>query len=436
MNIAIIGGGFTGLTCAYRLLQKGHKVVLYEAGESVGGLASGFKINGTNLEKTYHHIFRTDADIIDLTKELGVIDNLQWLDSSVSNYSKGAIYPFSSPNDLLTFKPLPFFDRIRLGLVTLFLKFTHSWKPFIKITAYDWMKKFAGKNATSVIWEPLLKGKFTEKYYKKVSMSWLWARLHTRIGARSKEDIKNEHLGYYRGGFDVLVEALKVKIVDLGGQILTSTKITGIDDQKNGQVELYFAENKKSFDKVLVTTPSSIFASLIKSQTSEILNYKEKLNSVDYIGAICLIFTSSQDLSKYYWHNILDTKFPFLVFINHTKLTPKKWYKNENVYYLGAYSPHDSDLFNSSEEEIKSLWFEYLSKIFPDFDQAKITQEFLFKFRNAQHVVDTDYISKIPDYKTPLQNVYLSNFSQIFPEDRGTNFAVREGNKIAEIILS
>lgn len=85
-KIAIIGAGFTGLTAAYRLTQHGYEVTIFEASEYIGGLASGFKIEGADIEKTYHHIFKTDTDIIKLVDELNLNDDLRWFQSSVSIY--------------------------------------------------------------------------------------------------------------------------------------------------------------------------------------------------------------------------------------------------------------------------------------------------------------------------------------------------------------
>jgi hypothetical protein len=76
-----------------------------------------------------------------------------------------------------------------------------------------------------------------------------------------------------------------------------------------------------------------------------------------------------------------------------------------------------------------------LKKIHPQFDAQQIIEKHLFKLKHAQHIVDTNYESKIPDYRTPLTGLFLANFSQIYPEDRGTNYAVREGNKIAGMVM-
>ena len=76
-----------------------------------------------------------------------------------------------------------------------------------------------------------------------------------------------------------------------------------------------------------------------------------------------------------------------------------------------------------------------IQKMFPDFDEQKIEESHIFRFKDAQHIVGVDYPSRIPDYETKIPGVYLANFSQIFPNDRGTNYAVDEGNKMADRIL-
>jgi protoporphyrinogen oxidase len=432
-KIAIIGGGYTGLTAAYRLSQKGHQVFIFERGSDLGGLAGGFQIGGTSIEKAYHHLFKTDTDILDLVKELGIEDKLEWHDSSISIYYDKNLHAFNGALDLIKFKPLAFHNRIRAGLVVLFLQKYKNWKKFEEVSAYKWMKKWSGKQVTEVIWEPLLKGKF-DQFYDKVSMAWLWARLHIR--ANSRDGLEKEKLGYFNGGFDVITKALIKKLKEKDVQIFTNCDIEKIT-RKDGK--LYIEQNrdieihtKLEFDNILATVPSHVFAKLAGNSLDS--DYMDKLQKIPYLGAICAIFTTDQEISPYYWHNINDVSFPFLVFIHHTKLIPKERYGGKYVYYIGSYIPHDHKYFQMADEEVYDLWFKHLKMIFPDFDLKQIDEKFLWRFRYAQHIVGLDYSSKIPDYKTPIEGVYLSNFSQIYPEDRGTNFAVREGNKIAELL--
>jgi protoporphyrinogen oxidase len=430
-SIAILGGGITGLTAAYRLSKKGYKVTIFEKSNNLGGLASGFEISGNNLEKAYHHLFKTDLDIINLTKELGLEDKLQWHNSSVSIYRNSKLYPFITPIDLIKFTPLNFFNRIRAGLVVLYLQKTKNWKALKGSTAAEWMRKMCGKQVYEVIWEPLLKGKF-DKYYNKISMAWLWARIHIRANSKQKGDSK-EKLGYYKGGFRVLVDKLKEVLLESGVSIITESTVESVSE-KGKKVEVKADGKALNFDAVLSTLPSTVFSKVVESSNKKFKDYVTKLDSINYLGAVLNVFSSEQSLSKYYWHNINDTSFPFLVFIQHTNLIPKEEYGGNHLYYIGAYVPHDHKYFSIGDEELKTLWYGYLKKIFPHFDESKIIENNIFKFKHAQHIVDTEYENKIPEYKTPIRGVYLSNFSQIYPEDRGTNYAVREGNKIADII--
>jgi len=430
-KVVVVGAGYTGLIAAYRLAQKGHKVTIMEAGDTVGGLASDFTVEGASLERAYHHLFKTDTDIIDMANELGVGDALKWHDSSVSLYYDGKLYPFKGALDLIKFKPLSFINRIRAGLVVLYLQRTDKWERFQNVSAYDWMLRAGGKQVTQVIWEPLLKGKF-DKYYDKVSMAWLWARVHIRAQSR---EAGGEKLGYFEGGFQTFTDALVDKLTNLGVDIQTGIKIASIDNTPKGAVKISLVDGStKTFDACVATTPSHVFAKLIETSKAAKPAYLEQLNSINYLGARLLIFSSDQEISPYYWHNVNDLDLPFLVFIHHTKLIDKSNYGNKYIYYIATYVPHDHELFACDDKQLEDLWFNSLKQIFPDFETKKIHEKHFFRFANAQHIVDRNYVKKIPNQKTPLKNVYLSNFSQIYPEDRGTNYAVREGKRVADAI--
>ena len=135
-KILVVGGGITGLVAAYRLLQKKCQVTLVEKYESLGGLLVAFKIKDTYLEKTYHHIFRTDKEIIALIDELGLSKKLKWYESKTALYYKGKIYPFAGAIDLLKFKPLNLIDKLRLGLVKIYLEKENNWQKFENVLAY------------------------------------------------------------------------------------------------------------------------------------------------------------------------------------------------------------------------------------------------------------------------------------------------------------
>ena len=431
-TVAVIGGGFTGLVAAYRLSRAGVKVTVFERGSSLGGLAGDFELQGTHIEKTYHHIFRTDRDILDLVEELGLSDKLIWCNSSLGIYNGGKSYPFMSPLDVLRFKPCNFFNRLRLGAVAFYLQKRKNWRGLASQSAYHWMRRACGEQAMSVIWGPLLRGKF-DRYYDSVSMAWLWARIHIRANSRVSADA--EKLGYFRGGFAIITQKLESELLKAGVTICKSATVEELAEAAGGGMKLKTAGQWQEFDRCIFTGPSTVLAQLVPTGRADLTGWRQKLSSIDYLGAVCLVFASDQDIGDYYWLNVNEAGAPFLVFINHTKMVDRSLYRGKFVYYIGSYQPHDSALFNMADEKLVTLWLDYLKKIHPQFEARQIVEKHLFKLKHAQHIVDMNYEVKIPDYRTPLPGLFLANFSQIYPEDRGTNFAVREGDKIAGMVV-
>ena len=402
-NVAVIGGGITGLVAGYRLLQKGNNVTIFEKSDSLGGLLGGFKIapqSGVSLEKAYHHIFKTDKEIINLIEELGLTDKLKWHESKTALYYGGTIYPFAGVMDLLKFKPLNLIDKLRLGLVKIYLEKENKWQKFENILAVDWMKKWCGDNAYKVVWEPLLKGKFSDRY-KDISMAWMWARIHTRANSSEKG---KEYLGYMTGGFQQIVDELEKRIKRLGGEIELNTNLP---PRKLGTS---LEEGRlKDFDKIIDTSP---------------------LSNVDYLGAVTMVFSSKPSVSKFYWHNINDLKSPFLAFIQHTNLVGTENYEGKHIYYMGTYLPQNHKYFTCKDSLIEKDFLGFLTTVFPDFKKVVVEEKHIFRFKYAQHIVDIGYKNKIEQYKKAEGKIIHANFAQIYPEDRGINFAVREGEKI------
>lgn len=423
MKIAIIGAGLTGLVAGYRLQKKGHQVNIFEKTDEIGGLAGCFKINSAYLEKNYHHIFKTDTFAIDLIKELGLEDKLTWQKSSVSIYYNDEFVPFRTPVDLLKFKHLNMIDKLRLGLSTLYLQKTKNWKKFEGVTAHDWLIKHCGKKAYEIIWQPLLKGKFHD-LYQEISMVWFWARIHIRANSKEKG---GEKLGYLYGSLKNMTDKLSSSL-----DIHLNSDILNIKSAPKGLNITLTSGETKTFDKVICTTASNILAELIKDNQDIGDDYLKKLKSVQYLGALCFIFSSKKSLSKYYWNNINTSDSPFLAFIQHTNFIDQANYSDNHIYYLGVYLPHGHEYFQKNKEQIAEIFLDHLKKIIPDFKKEDVINSFLFKFKNSQHVVDRDYRAKIPNYQTPLPGLFLVNFSQLYPEERGINFSIREGTKISE----
>ena len=432
-RVAVVGGGFTGLTTAYELSKAGYAVDVYEAAPQVGGLAAGFTLDdGFPLEKAYHFLYTTDRHMVEMSEELGIRDKLHFHPSSIIAFHKGKRYGFTTPVDLLKFKPLSMVNRIRTGITGLWLQMIKNPQPLTKVTAYEYLCRVNGKKATDLVWKPLLVGKF-DIYWDKVTMAWLWTRIHQRQTSKIKGEL-TERLGYFDGGFQIVVQRWLEELDKRGVRVFTGTQITRFDE-RDGKPVITVGGEEKQYDSVLAALPSNVFAKLTAQHPSTTEAYQKQLLDIDHLGAVLMVMRTSEPITDTYWHQIHDDDAPFLVFLSLDSLVGIENTGGRHIYYVGDYTPNDSELMKASEEEIRSRWLAGVQRFFPDFDPSSVLESHIFKFRNAQHIVDVTYESRIPSLKTPLPGYYLSNFSQIFPEDRGTNLAVRDGLKVAKMIM-
>ncbi len=432
-KVAVIGGGFTGLTAAFELAKAGHKVTVFEFSDHLGGLASSFDLGGYPIERAYHFLYQSDEDLLKLAEELGFRDKIGFYPSAIKYFYHGKHYPFTTPIDLIRFTPLSFINRIRLGVVSLYLKKVKNWRPLSTITAYDWLNKWMGESVTKEIWEPLLRGKFNI-YYDKITMSWLWGRLNIRARSQNK-DFSGEKLGYPKGGFRVVVDALTAELDKYQTEIKLNTGIKSIiKNETTGLISITTINGETfEFAGVVSTTPSPVFAKLISENNKEVsADYLSKLNSVNYLDAVVMVFRTTQEITKTFWYNIKDDRVPFLTLLSTSALAGKEQFGGSNVYFVGAYVPREHR-YMKDDCDVIGEWKEGLRVMFPDLDLNQIQELKLSKFKDAQHIVDIGYEeNKLVPFETPITGLYLANFSQIYPDDRGTNFAIRDGKKVAK----
>lgn len=435
MKVGIIGGGIAGLTAAYELSKGGHKVALFEKEAELGGQAGTFQVAGERLERFYHHIFTSDVDIIQLIGELGLSERLLWLDSKVGFFHGGRIYNFVTPMELLKFSPLGLVDRVRLGLVSLYLRRYKNWPTMEGVTAREWLTRYGGRRNYEVVWEPLLKNKFGASC-DEIGMVWLWGKIHLRLTSRQGE---KERLGYLKGSFGLLIDALKERIIDSGGEIYTSSPVNKIivegEKAVGLQVGMKGVERAKKqqvhpCDVIIATVPSPVFLDMMPQLPAD---YAGKLGGARYQGAVVLALTLKKPLSHIYWLNISDPQVPFVALIEHTNFMDPSIYGGKQIAYLSNYLSKDSPLYSLGPDELLAEYLPHLRKINPEFDPGWIEERYLFREEAGQPIITTNYSSRIPDHATPISRLYLANTTQIYPEDRGMNYSVRLGQKVARL---
>ena len=436
MRVAVIGAGATGLPAAYDLLKAGHEAVVYERAPFIGGHASTFDVGGERLERGYHHWFTSDTDIVELLEEIGLGHTIRWIDSTVGTLHDGHIYDFVTPLDLLTFKPLSLPDRVRLGLTTLYLQRQKDWRKYEKVTAHDWLRRHGGQQVYDAFWGPMLRGKFGEDYYTEVTMAWVWGKINTRVASRGKSMVR-ERLGYPMGSFGLVFDTLADRIKALRGEVHTSASVNRIlvEDGRGTGVEVEIGNSGprlERFDAVLATTPSPIFARIAPPLPDE---YRARLDRARYMSAVLIVLVLDRPLSHVYWLNVADRSIPFVGVIEHTNLIGPEYYGGKHIVYLSNYLTTDDPLYRLEHHDLLHEYLPHLKKVNPEFELDWVQESYHHRVDGAQPVIGVNYSDHIPGHRTPFEGVYLANTTQIYPEDRGTNYSVRMGRQVARTIM-
>lgn len=432
-DFVIIGAGFSGLTLALRLVQSGKSVLVLEASDKLGGLAADFVLsNGKRLECFYHHWFKSDTAIIELVKELNLDKEMRETKSKTGMYFNNSIWRLSSPLDLLSFKALTVVSRIRLGLTILLIRRVKNWKKIESLNIREWLEPLCGTKAYQLVWAPLVAAKFSI-YAEGVSAAWMWRKLVLRGGSRIKNG--KESLLFMVGGFGKLIEEMAKKIIECGGEISTNNAVSSMSFVGDKVTHITTeCKNNFQFRQVIFTGAPKQLTKI--SADSERNEWLESLNSINYLGNVCLVLMLNRSLSETYWLNVNDPGFPFVGVIEHTNLVNSEQFGGVKIVYLSRYMPTNEEEFNMCDEDYLNLCVGSLKLMFPEFSNDWIVDYRIWRAHFAQPVTTLNYSQILPSVSTPYSNLYLLTMAQVYPEDRGTNYAIRNAEKLAVKLLS
>lgn len=408
-----------GLGAAYKLSSEGDAhIVLFETSPSLGGLSMALKMGTTKLEPFYHHMFPNYKDIMKVSEEIGAEGKIFFKKAKSGIYRNAQMHPFDSPFDLLKFQPLNIFDRIRTGIVLALLKSAKSVKRFEGVSAESWLKKKFGREAFSVLWEPLLRSKFG-RFWGEVGMNWFWGRIYERP----------TKFGYFRGSLASFIDPLEKHLEGKGVDIRTGNPVVSIDRLASGKFEVVTKRGKESFDQLIIAAAPEPFLAMAGSLLPD--RFKEELAEYKYLGAICAVMILDRPLTDYYWLNINDPDFPFLGIIEQSNFVDPKEYAGNHPVYLSKYLESDSSFFSLDDNSIWEAYIPWIKKVRPEFDPSWIKERYVFRAKFAQPVITSKYSDILPKYKTPIPGLWWVSMSHVYPWDRGMDHAFRAGIDLA-----
>jgi protoporphyrinogen oxidase len=489
-KIAIIGGGFLGLTLALRLAESGARVTVFESSGEIGGLASAWQIGDVVWDKHYHVTLLSDAYTRKIVSELGLENDFDWVETKTGFYTDGKLVSMSNALEFLKFPPLGLTGKFRLGATIFYASKVKDWKHLEKIPVEQWLKKLSGKRTFEKMWKPLLKAKLGEAY-RETSAAFIWATIQRLYAARNS-DLKKEMFGYVRGGYARVLERFGELLREKGVEIRLNCRVSEIiktgeklkvefnakaqsgEDAKeiyplintearrwkignemvavseppavaggltrkenrpqiNTDTHRFKNEDRRpktedQFDKVILTCPSSVAAKICPQLSNE---EKAKLDGVKYQGIVCASVLLKNSLSDFYVTNITDET-PFTGIIEMSALVDKKHFGGNALVYLPKYAAPDDELFEKSDAEIKEIFFGALEKMYAHFRREDVLAFEVSRVRQVFPIPTLNYSENLPPAKTSLENVFVINSAHIVNGTLNVNETVQLAEKFFE----
>lgn len=412
MTIAILGGGILGITLGYELTQRGAQVEIFEASPTLGGLAGPITLpDGAQVDRFYHAILSSDQRLAELTRALNLTDKMRFGETRMGFYHNANIYSMNNIIEFLRFPPLGWIDRFRLGLTVLYAQFVNDWRALERISVEAWLVNLSGRNTYNNIWKPMLNAKF-DGGFETTPATYIWSRLvrmkSTRKGANQKE-----MAGYLLGGYATLLHAMAERIRAAGSVIHLNTPVQEIVIENGQATGVRLKDGTvRTFQAVAATVQAPIFARLIPNAPA---SYREFLAKTDYLGIICPLMVLSQPLTGYWTLNITDTRVPFTGIIETTAYINPQDVGGHHLVYLPKYTAPNSDWQKKSDDDIREIWLNELSKMFPNFKREQVRHFLVHRERYVEPLHRVNETDTIPEIRTPVGNLYLATTAQIYP---------------------
>jgi protoporphyrinogen oxidase len=273
-----------------------------------------------------------------------------------------------------------------------------------------------------------MKSKFGDNA-ENVSAAWLIGRVKIRSD-RGKE---GEKLGYLRGGFNSLIEALSREITSDGSKIFKNKEVTEIIINDNKVQGVIIDGNLVTCDAVISTVEPRVLDALTKGKLE---NLHETLLSIRYQGTACALVGLDKRLmgDGNYWLNI-KADVPFGAVIEHTNFMPVEDY-GEHLVYITSYFQEEKDFHCvQKEEEVLESYLRGLEKMFPDFSRADIHWAKLFRRMDTAPVYEQGYLQRVLPFDVCLSGLYLAGmFSPTNYPERSMNGSVKAGFEAAKFL--
>jgi len=424
-RIAVLGAGPMGLAVAYQLTRDGHHPVVFEADDRVGGMTAVFDFNGIDIERFYHFHCISDSGFLNMLDELGISDQMHWVETRMGYFYQEKLHPWGNPIALLKFPGLSFVAKFRYGLHAFLATKRKDWRPLDNEEATSWIRRWVGEEAFEVLWRKLFDYKFYDHAYG-LSAAWIWSRIR-RIGT-SRYNLFREKLGYLEGGSHTLLEALKANIEQNGGEIHLSSPVSRVVMEEGAVKGIQQGETFHAFDKVISTIPLPYVPRLMPDLPPNILQAYQALKN---IAVVCVIAKLKKKVTENFWLNTNDPDMDIPGLVEYTNLRPLE----NHIVYVPFYMPAEHPKFQEPDSVFLEKVRRYLRKINPELTDDDFIELRASRYRFAQPICEPGHLDRLPPVALPVNGLWVADTSYYYPEDRGISQSIDFGRDMARMAI-
>lgn len=420
-RIAVLGAGPMGLAVAYQLVQDGHRPVVFEAGDRVGGMTASFDFGGLPIERYYHFHCISDHAFLKVLDELGLADRMRWVETKMGYFWRGKVVAWGNPVALLKFPGLGLVAKFRYGLHAFLSTKRTDWRPLDHVEAIGWIRRWVGAEAYEVLWRRLFDYKFYD-YKDGLSAAWIWSRIR-RIGT-SRYSMFREKLGYLEGGSDTLLAGMKARIEAGGGEFRLKSAVSRVRIEQGAVHGVEVDGAFEPFDKVVSTVPLPYVPRLMPDLPPDVL---AKFQAVKNIAVVCVIVKLRRRLTENFWLNVNDDAMDIPGLVEYTNLRPL----DQHIVYVPFYMPGEHPKFQEPDQAFLDRVQRYLTVINPRLTASDFIELRASRYRFAQPICPPGYLDGLPPVALPVKGLWVADTSYYYPEDRGISESIGFGRNMA-----
>ncbi|MBG1269054.1 15-cis-phytoene desaturase [Nostoc sp. WHI] len=427
MRVAIAGAGLAGLSCAKYLTDAGHTPIVLESRDVLGGLVAAWKdSDGDWYETGLHAFFGAYPNMLQLLKELGIEDRLQWKDHTLifnQPDKPGTLSRFDVPDipspfnviasilrnkDMLTWEQK---IRFAIGLLPAVVRGQKYVEDMDKYSFLEWLKRQGvDERVTSDVFIAACKA-LTFINPDEVSATILLTALN-----RFLQERYGSKIAFLDGSpTERLCSPIVDYITERGGEVRLNAPLKEILLNADGTVKGYLIRGLNGAEDEVFMADSYVSAisvdplKVILPKPWKLMEFFQKLEGLEGVPVINLHLWFDRKLTEI--DHLLFSRSPLLSVYADMSNTCRE-YANPNRSMLELVLAPAKDWIAKSDEEIVAATIAELEKLFPNHfggdNPATLLKSHVVKTPRSVYKATPGSQQYRPAQVTPIANFYLA----------------------------